>query len=266
MSWNYFNPSRNTSDQTTSDRFSLMFEIVSNLRRRLENTEHTINTLNNRIDTLETERNERNERNENATNNTGINNLFNFEAPRRISRHVPRTTRNNVVRTSGTSFLNTPYQWTTLSTNTNNTNTNTNNNRNDPLTPLVDNIFNEILVDTINIRRGLTMEQLNANTSIEVFTRNTNQEDENEEDIETCCICREPFENSSVIRKINICGHKFHLSCIDTWFQSQYTCPMCRVSVRIIIPTNNENENENENENGNDNGNENDNRNESYRV
>ena len=78
MSWNYFNPSRNTSDQTISDRFSLMFEIVADLRRRLENTENTINTLNNRIDTLETERNERNERNE---TNTGINNLFNFEAP-----------------------------------------------------------------------------------------------------------------------------------------------------------------------------------------
>ena len=253
MSWNYFNPSRNTSDQTISDRFSLMFEIVADLRRRLENTENTINTLNNRIDTLETERNERNERNE---TNTGINNLFNFEAPRRISRHVPRTTRNNVVRTGGTSFFNTPYQWTTLSSN-NNTNTNTN--RNDPLTPLVDNIFNDILIDTINFRRGLTMEQLNANTSIELYTRNNNQNDETEEDNEPCCICREPFENSSVIRKINICGHKFHLSCIDTWFQSQYTCPMCRVSLRII-PTNNENDNENENEN------ENNNRNESYRV
>jgi hypothetical protein len=114
------------------------------------------------------------------------------------------------------------------------------------LTPLVDNIFNDIMFDSL--RRGLSIEHLNINTSTELFVGLNNNNNNNqgegveegvEEERDSCCICREHFENSSIIRKINSCGHKFHLSCIDTWFQTHHTCPMCRVSVRIVIPTGN---------------------------
>lgn len=238
MSWNLpstFNTNSNTSqNQSNSDRFALMFDLIADMRRRLETSEQTVSQLTTRIELLE---------NTDNTNNT--NNLFSFEPPRpQRNRREPRT------------FT---YDWTSPVITTNLTNATGRSRRlgtpataavaNDTLTPLVDNIFNDIIFDSV--RRGLSVEHLNANTSTELYVspESNNQETEgtegtdgtegadNEED--SCSICREPFENSSIIRKINSCGHKFHLSCIDTWFQTQHTCPMCRVSVRILIPSGN---------------------------
>ena len=232
MSWNLpstFNTNSNTSqNQSNSDRFALMFDLIADMRRRLETSEQTVSQLTTRIELLE---------NTDNTNNT--NNLFSFEPPRpQRNRREPRT------------FT---YDWNSPVITTNLTNATGRSRRigtpaaaavaNDTLTPLVDNIFNDIIFDSV--RRGLSVEHLNVNTSTELYVspENNNQETEgtegadNEED--SCSICREPFENSSIIRKINSCGHKFHLSCIDTWFQTQHTCPMCRVSVRIVIPTGN---------------------------
>lgn len=241
MSWNLpntFNTNSNDSqNQSISDRFALMFDLIADMRRRLETSEQTVSQLTTRIELLEN------------TNNT--NNLFSFETQRPL--------RN---RREPTNFT---YEWTSpiISNNNNNNLTNaTGRSRrlgtpataavsanivaNDTLTPLVDNIFNDIILDSV--RRGLSVEHLNANTSTELYIsqESNNQGTEGTEGAEgadgeedSCSICREPFENSSIIRKINSCGHKFHLSCIDTWFQTQHTCPMCRVSVRIVIPTGN---------------------------
>ena len=44
---------------------------------------------------------------------------------------------------------------------------------------------------------------------------------------ETCTICRENFENNSIVRKLN-CNHIFHLNCIDQWLAKKKTCPYCR--------------------------------------
>lgn len=210
MSWNYpfsWNTTRANREQLNTDRFSLIFDTVSEMRRRLENSEQLINNLTTRIETLET-----------ADNNNTPPRLFNFETPRMTTR-----SRNN---------RRTPRAYTaTFNTAPGVVN-------DDTLTPLVDNLFNGIIADSLsNTRLGLTIEQLNANTTTELFVGNN--EETPEEDRESCSICREPFANSSIIRKINSCGHKFHLNCIDTWFQNQYTCPMCRVSVRILIPGSN---------------------------
>lgn len=43
----------------------------------------------------------------------------------------------------------------------------------------------------------------------------------------TCAICLCDFEdddNTSVIS----CNHNFHVDCINTWFESRDTCPICR--------------------------------------
>ena len=211
MSWNYpfsWNTTRSSREQLNTDRFSLIFDSISEMRRRLENSEQLINNLTTRIETLET-----------VDDNNAPPRLFNFETPR-----IPTRSRNN---------RRTPRTYT-ATFNTANGAVN-----DDTLTPLVDNLFNGILSDSLsNTRLGLTIEQLNANTTTELFIGNN--EETPEEEQESCSICREPFANSSIIRKINSCGHKFHLNCIDTWFQNQYTCPMCRVSVRILIPGNNE--------------------------
>ena len=226
MSWNYPFTTRNSRDQMNTDRFSLIYDYMADMRRRMENSEQLINSLTTRIETLESLR-----------STDRIPGLFDFEPREPVTvRNRTSTRNNNTARNYNArtyNFTNTPRETETL-------------------TPLVDNIFNGILLDTINNtpRRGLSLENLNSNTSIELFIGNEGEgerEGEGEgaiEEPELCSICREPFANSSIIRKINYCGHKFHLSCIDTWFQNQYTCPICRVSVRI---TGNANENANEN-------------------
>ena len=47
----------------------------------------------------------------------------------------------------------------------------------------------------------------------------------------TCTICRDNFEDNSIVRKLN-CGHIFHIGCIDTWFESNIRCPICRGDLR----------------------------------
>jgi len=49
---------------------------------------------------------------------------------------------------------------------------------------------------------------------------------------EPCAICQDAMDPSQSIRRINHCQHAFHRSCIDTWFESGVTCPICRVDIR----------------------------------
>ena len=68
-------------------------------------------------------------------------------------------------------------------------------------------------------------------------------------EFESCTICRENFNPSSIVRRINGCGHVFHISCIDTWFESNITCPVCRIDLRdTIINTDDEMEDAEEEE------------------
>ena len=50
-----------------------------------------------------------------------------------------------------------------------------------------------------------------------------------------CSICtdhRPPRAPWSSWRIIQHCGHRFHASCIDQWFQHSSRCPMCRYDIR----------------------------------
>jgi hypothetical protein len=49
---------------------------------------------------------------------------------------------------------------------------------------------------------------------------------------EPCAICQDAIEANTRSRRINRCHHTFHQSCIDTWFQSSVTCPICRTDIR----------------------------------
>jgi hypothetical protein len=48
----------------------------------------------------------------------------------------------------------------------------------------------------------------------------------------TCSICQDNFTSGEEIRRINHCNHEFHRRCIDTWFQTNVACPMCRWDIR----------------------------------
>ncbi|KAF3795263.1 RING-H2 finger protein [Nymphaea thermarum] len=47
-----------------------------------------------------------------------------------------------------------------------------------------------------------------------------------------CAVCLSAFEEKEMGRLLPECNHEFHVDCIDTWFQSHSTCPVCRTQVR----------------------------------
>ena len=47
---------------------------------------------------------------------------------------------------------------------------------------------------------------------------------------ETCPICLE--DNTSSVRKINDCGHRFCAPCIEKWLSSHKTCPICKIELK----------------------------------
>ncbi|CAK9229858.1 unnamed protein product [Sphagnum troendelagicum] len=47
-----------------------------------------------------------------------------------------------------------------------------------------------------------------------------------------CAVCLEEFEEKETGRLLPRCNHSFHLDCIDMWFHSHSSCPLCRTSVK----------------------------------
>lgn len=47
---------------------------------------------------------------------------------------------------------------------------------------------------------------------------------------ESCSICLEPFVNNTKVNK-TICGHMYHVKCIDNWLLNNNSCPNCRTVV-----------------------------------
>ncbi|XP_022741340.1 RING-H2 finger protein ATL2-like [Durio zibethinus] len=46
-----------------------------------------------------------------------------------------------------------------------------------------------------------------------------------------CAVCLSEFEENESGRVLPKCNHSFHLECIDMWFHSHSTCPLCRTPV-----------------------------------
>ena len=49
-----------------------------------------------------------------------------------------------------------------------------------------------------------------------------------------CAVCLSEFENGETGRVLPKCNHSFHTECIDVWFQSHATCPLCRETVEAM--------------------------------
>ncbi|PIM99493.1 hypothetical protein CDL12_28013 [Handroanthus impetiginosus] len=43
-----------------------------------------------------------------------------------------------------------------------------------------------------------------------------------------CAVCLCEFSETDQLRLLPLCGHAFHMNCIDTWLLSNSTCPLCR--------------------------------------
>lgn len=50
-----------------------------------------------------------------------------------------------------------------------------------------------------------------------------------------CAVCLSEFEEKDKLRVLPKCNHGFHLECIDMWFHSHSTCPLCRSPVEPVI-------------------------------
>jgi len=46
-----------------------------------------------------------------------------------------------------------------------------------------------------------------------------------------CAVCLTEFREAEKGRLLPKCRHSFHTECIDMWFRSHSTCPLCRVVV-----------------------------------
>lgn len=46
-----------------------------------------------------------------------------------------------------------------------------------------------------------------------------------------CAICIAEFADGDQGRLLPRCRHRFHARCVDTWFRSHTTCPLCRATV-----------------------------------
>ena len=129
-----------------------------------------------------------------------------------------------------------------------------NRNRERPsVSSLFDTIFNSTQPDTairfqihdpanddeaIQRNRGISLDSLFSNTTISTITSGTGDTGSTED---VCTICHSTFTNGEVTRSINNCGHVFHIQCIEQWFRTHNTCPICRQPVQSINSANSTN-------------------------
>ncbi|GLJ38565.1 hypothetical protein SUGI_0786330 [Cryptomeria japonica] len=54
---------------------------------------------------------------------------------------------------------------------------------------------------------------------------------ENFKDGLSCTVCLSEFEENENARLLPNCNHSFHVECVNMWFYSHSTCPLCRANV-----------------------------------
>lgn len=48
-----------------------------------------------------------------------------------------------------------------------------------------------------------------------------------------CSICLGLFEDEEKVKVLPECKHAYHAECVDKWFSTQSSCPLCRASLRV---------------------------------
>ncbi|KAL0918544.1 hypothetical protein M5K25_010558 [Dendrobium thyrsiflorum] len=70
--------------------------------------------------------------------------------------------------------------------------------------------------------------------SLPVLLYSPSAGDDDESDECDCAVCLNEFEDGEKIRNLPLCGHSFHIDCIDMWFSSHSNCPLCRAAVEAV--------------------------------
>ncbi|KAK4271661.1 hypothetical protein QN277_020321 [Acacia crassicarpa] len=50
-----------------------------------------------------------------------------------------------------------------------------------------------------------------------------------------CSVCLAIIVEDAAVRVLPNCKHVFHVDCVDTWFASNTTCPICRTVVDLTV-------------------------------
>ncbi|GMH29309.1 hypothetical protein Nepgr_031152 [Nepenthes gracilis] len=73
--------------------------------------------------------------------------------------------------------------------------------------------------------------------SLPTFTYHSSElQDGDEKPPPECAVCLSEFEEGEKGRILPKCNHSFHVGCIDMWFHSHSTCPLCRSPVDGNFP------------------------------
>ncbi|WVZ18889.1 hypothetical protein V8G54_006211 [Vigna mungo] len=86
-------------------------------------------------------------------------------------------------------------------------------------------VFNNEANTPAAVSRGLDAAVL---ASLPVFMYDPKAHREN---VPECAVCLSEFELGEPGRVLPKCNHSFHTDCIDMWFHSHATCPLCRAPV-----------------------------------
>lgn len=54
----------------------------------------------------------------------------------------------------------------------------------------------------------------------------------------SCAVCQHSVTEGEIVRCLLPCNHQYHRDCIDTWFQRNVHCPVCRHDIREQVQPN----------------------------
>ncbi|CAM0910411.1 unnamed protein product [Alopecurus aequalis] len=84
------------------------------------------------------------------------------------------------------------------------------------------------LTETAVERGGLSQAAIAAIPAFSYGTASAGSVDDGEAQ---CAVCLETLRGGERARRLPLCAHTFHVGCIDMWFDSHATCPICRCHV-----------------------------------
>ncbi|KAK7404614.1 hypothetical protein VNO78_05569 [Psophocarpus tetragonolobus] len=103
--------------------------------------------------------------------------------------------------------------------------------RNQVQRPLLD----ESITDDPSLQLQSCGLELFVVESLPTFKFKKNEGQQNKATSVECAICLGEFEEGEWLKHLPHCTHSFHVSCIDTWFESHSSCPLCRSYVHHHI-------------------------------
>ena len=226
------------TSNTTNE--NLLFVILNTMyndnNRQIQNlTQHNnqiLNILTNMLNTNNYRRNNRyqyNRNNRNNRNNTNINNTnTNTNTNTNINNSNTNTNRNNINNTYRALFNNTPYIIDNIHTQNiprtylpilSENNPSQQRTRASELFNIFNNFFDPIVIYP-------------TSSQIETATRRVRYCDIVSPINRSCPISLDNFNDNDMVTVIRFCGHIFNTEHLNTWFQSNCRCPVCRYDIR----------------------------------